>query len=149
MLAAAGIGAILSPPTLGAAAFIIAEYMEVGYLTVLIYALIPTLLYYLGIFLAIEIDARRYGTHAVAIDAPRLGPLLRRFGYHFSSLFVIVALMALGQSPFRAVVYATLLAFALSFLDREHRLTPRRAAARWPRAPWGCCRSRPPAPPPG
>ncbi|MFB9891671.1 TRAP transporter permease [Planobispora takensis] len=128
VLAAAGIGAILSPPTLGAAAFIIAEYMQVSYLTVLAYALIPTLLYYLGIFLAIELDARRYGTHAVAADAPRLGPLLRRFGYHFSSLFVIVVLMALGQSPFRAVVYATLLAAALSFLDREHRLTPRRAA---------------------
>ncbi|GAA5065847.1 TRAP transporter 4TM/12TM fusion protein [Thermocatellispora tengchongensis] len=128
VLAAAGIGAILSPPTLGAAAFIIAEYLRVSYLTVLVYATIPTVLYYLGIFLAIEIDARKYGTHAVEIDAPRLWPLLRRFGYHFSSLFVIVILMALGQSPFRAVVYATLLAFALSFLDREHRLTPRRAA---------------------
>ncbi|MFC4056818.1 TRAP transporter permease [Planomonospora corallina] len=159
VLAAAGIGAILSPPTLGAAAFIIAEYMQVGYLTVLGYALIPTLLYYLGVFLAIEIDARKYGvraaeqagppagtgtdgpepagdgtpgTSARAVpgigEPPRLWPLLRRFGYHFSSLFVIVVLMALGQSPFRAVVYATLLAFALSFLDREHRLTPRRAA---------------------
>ena len=62
------------------------------------------------------------------MDAPRFWPLLRRFGYHFSSLFVIVVLMALGQSPFRAVVYATLLAVALSFLDREHALTPRRAA---------------------
>ncbi|GAA3816655.1 TRAP transporter fused permease subunit [Sphaerisporangium flaviroseum] len=128
VLAAAGIGAILSPPTLGAAAFIIAEYLRVGYLTVLIYATIPTILYYLGIFLAIEIDARKYGTGAVEVDAPRFWPLLRRLGYHFSSLFVIVILMALGQSPFRAVVYATLLAFALSFLDREHRLTPRRAA---------------------
>ncbi|GAA3161321.1 TRAP transporter fused permease subunit [Planomonospora alba] len=131
VLAAAGIGAILSPPTLGAAAFIIAEYMQVSYLTVLGYALVPTLLYYLGVFLAIEIDARRYGVRAAeppGDGAPRLWPLLRRFGYHFSSLFVIVVLMALGQSPFRAVVYATLLAFALSFLDREHRLTPRRAA---------------------
>ncbi|MEU6998375.1 TRAP transporter fused permease subunit [Nonomuraea sp. NPDC046570] len=128
VLAAAGIGAILSPPTLGAAAFIIAEYLRVSYLTVLLYAIIPTFLYYLGIFLAIEMDARRYGTQPVTVDAPRLWPLLKRFGYHFSSLFVIVILMALGQSPFRAVVYATLLAFALSFLDREHRLTPRRAA---------------------
>ena len=59
VLAAAGIGAILSPPTLGAAAFIIAEYLRVSYLTVLIYATIPTILYYLGIFLAIEIDARK------------------------------------------------------------------------------------------
>jgi TRAP transporter 4TM/12TM fusion protein len=153
VLAAAGIGAILSPPTLGAAAFIIAEYMQVGYLTVLVYATVPTLLYYLGVFLAIEMDARRYGVRAAGpqgppagaepggpggeagpgsaadvIGPPRLWPLLRRSGYHFSSLFVIIVLMALGQSPFRAVVYATLLAFALSFLDREHRLTPGRAA---------------------
>ncbi|MBB2911429.1 TRAP transporter 4TM/12TM fusion protein [Streptosporangium becharense] len=128
VLAAAGIGAILSPPTLGAAAFIIAEYMRVSYLTVLLYATIPTVLYYLGVFLAIEIDARKYGTRPVEVDAPRFRPLVGRFGYHFSSLFVIIALMALGQSPFRAVVYATLLAVALSFLDREHALTPRRAA---------------------
>ncbi|GGO26718.1 C4-dicarboxylate ABC transporter permease [Microbispora rosea subsp. aerata] len=127
VLAAAGIGAILSPPTLGAAAFIIAEYLRVSYLTVLVYATIPTILYYLGVFLAIEMDARRYGTRAVPGDVGRAWPLIKRFGYHFSSLFVIVILMALGQSPFRAVVYATLLAFALSFLDRENRLTPRRA----------------------
>jgi TRAP-type uncharacterized transport system fused permease subunit len=57
MLAAAGIGAILSPPTLGAAAFIIAEYLGVPYLTVLIWAIVPTILYYLGILLAVEIDA--------------------------------------------------------------------------------------------
>ena len=62
MLAASGIGAILSPPTLGAAAFIIAEFLQVSYLKVLGYAVIPTILYYLGILLAIEIDARRHGT---------------------------------------------------------------------------------------
>ena len=59
VLAAAGIGAILSPPTLGAAAFIIAELLNVSYLQVLVWATIPTLLYYLGIILAIEMDARR------------------------------------------------------------------------------------------
>ena len=57
VLSAAGIGAILSPPTLGAAAFIIAEFLEISYLQVLLFATIPTLLYYLGIILAIEIDS--------------------------------------------------------------------------------------------
>ncbi len=61
ILAAAGIGAILSPPTMGAAAFIIAEVLEVSYLEVLVYAIVPTLLYYLGILPAIEADARRHG----------------------------------------------------------------------------------------
>ena len=126
VLAAAGIGAILSPPTLGAAAFIIAELLGVSYLQVLIWATIPTLLYYLGIILAIEMDARRYKTHAVEFDVRPVGALLLRFGYHFSSLLAIVVFMAMGFTPFRAVVYATGLAFLLSFLDRESWMTPRR-----------------------
>ncbi|WP_219825301.1 TRAP transporter permease [Nonomuraea typhae] len=128
ILAASGIGAILSPPTLGAAAFIIAEQLQVGYLQVLLYAIIPTLLYYLGIFLAIEIDSRRFGTHAVDVNAPKAGRLLLRFGYHFSSLILIVVLMALDRSAFQSVVIATAVAFALSFLDPEHRMGPKRIA---------------------
>jgi len=126
VLAAAGIGAILSPPTLGAAAFIIAEFLGVSYLKVLLYALIPSLLYYLGIVLAIEFDARRFGTRGVEVETPPLGRLLLRYGYHFSSLFLIVALMAVGFTPFRAVFYATIGAFLLSFLSREHAMGPRR-----------------------
>ena len=76
VLAAAGIGAILSPPTLGAAAFIIAELLRESYLVVLVLATVPTLLYYLGIILAVELDARRFRTHPVAIEAPPLRGLL-------------------------------------------------------------------------
>ena len=126
LLAASGIGAILSPPTLGAAAFIIAEFLGVSYLVVLLYALIPSLLYYLGIILAIEFDARRFRTQGVEVETPPLGYLLWRYGYHFSSLFLIVILMAMGLTPFRAVFYATIVAFLLSFLSREHRMGPRR-----------------------
>jgi TRAP transporter 4TM/12TM fusion protein len=126
MLAAAGVGAILSPPTLGAAAFIVAEYLEVSYLTVLGWAVVPTLLYYLGILLAVEIDARRFQVRPVEVAAGSPWRLLARFGYHFSSLVVIVVLLAVGVSAIRAVVYATALAVLLSFLDRRHRLTPRR-----------------------
>ncbi|GAA1634664.1 TRAP transporter fused permease subunit [Actinoplanes couchii] len=129
MLAAAGVGAILSPPTLGAAAFIVAEYLNVSYLTVLGWAMIPTVLYYLGILLAVEIDVRRFGVRAVDAPEASAGRLLLRFGYHFSSLIVIVVLLALGQSATRAVVYATILAAALSFLDRSAWLTPQRVFA--------------------
>jgi TRAP transporter 4TM/12TM fusion protein len=126
MLAAAGVGAILSPPTLGAAAFIIAEYLDVSYLKVLLWATVPTLLYYLGILLAVEIDARRFGVRQVAIETRSPWKLLARFGYHFSSLIVIVVFLAFGLSATRAVVYATLLTAVLSYLDRRHWLTPRR-----------------------
>jgi TRAP-type uncharacterized transport system fused permease subunit len=52
--------------------------------------------------------------------------LLARYGYHLSSLVVIVLFLALGLSATRAVIYATIVAVALSFLDRRHRITPRR-----------------------
>lgn len=129
VIAAAGVGAILSPPTLGAAAFIVAEYTEVSYLTVLGWAMIPTILYYLGILLAVEIDARRFGVRPVEVAAASPWRLLGRFGYHFSSLVAIVLLLAVGVTATRAVVYATILAFALSFLDSRNRLTPRRLYA--------------------
>ena len=129
MLAAAGVGAILSPPTLGAAAFIIAEYLDVSYLSVLGWATIPTILYYLGILLAVEIDARRFGARPVEVAAGSPWRLLARFGYHFSSLLVIVLFLALGMSATRSVVYATALAFLASFLDSRHRLTAKRLAA--------------------
>ncbi|HET8648278.1 MAG TPA: TRAP transporter large permease subunit, partial [Vicinamibacteria bacterium] len=126
VLSAAGIGALLSPPTLGAAAFLIAEFLNISYLQVLVMASIPTVLYYLSVFLMIEADSRRLGTHAVAVDAPSLWTVTRRYGYHFTSLFAIAGLMALGMTAFRAVFWATLLAVALSFVRRETALTPRK-----------------------
>lgn len=117
MIAASGIGAILSPPTLGAAAFIIAEYLKVSYLEVLGWAVVPTLLYYLGIFLAVEIDARRFGAKRVDLNIGSPLSLLMRSGYHFISLGVIILFLAMDVPPFRAVVYATLVAAVFGLLE--------------------------------
>lgn len=117
MLAASGIGAILSPPTLGAAAFIIAEYLSVSYVSVLLWAIVPTLLYYLGIFLAVEIDARRFGAQRVDLAIGNAWRLLLRSGYHFISLGVIVFFLAIDIPPFRAVVYATGVAAMFGLLE--------------------------------
>jgi TRAP transporter 4TM/12TM fusion protein len=126
ILSAGGIGAILSPPTLGAAAFLIAEFLQISYLHVLVMATIPTVLYYLSIFLMIEADSRRLGTRAVATAHVSVWSLTRKFGYHFTSLVAIAALMALGFTAFRAVFWATVLAVALSYVRRETALGPRR-----------------------
>jgi len=129
ILSAAGIGALLSPPTLGAAAFLIAEFLRITYLQVLVMATLPTLLYYLSIFLMIEADSRRLGTRPAAAGTPSLGVLTKRYWYHFTSLVAIAVLMFSGMSAFRAVFWATVLAFALSFVRRESALTPRRLLA--------------------
>lgn len=128
VLAAAGIGAILSPPTLGAAAFLIAEYLKIPYLQVLVMATVPTLLYYLSAFLMVEADSGRLGTAPVTEAVPSLWALTRAQGYHFLSLVSVAGLMVAGLSPFRAVFWAILLAVALSFLRRETALRPRRLA---------------------
>ena len=126
ILSAAGIGALLSPPTLGAAAFLIAEFLRISYLQVLVMAAIPTLLYYWSIFLMIEADSRRAGARAAPVQTPGLWTVTRHGWYHFTSLAAIAVLMLVGLSAFRAVFWATVLAIALSFVRRETALTPRR-----------------------
>ncbi len=126
ILSAAGIGALLSPPTLGAAAFLIAEFLRISYLQVLVMATIPTVLYYLSIFLTIEADSRRLGTRAADAAVENFGELTRHYWYHFTSLAAIAVLMVAGFSAFRAVFWATVLAFALSFIRKESALVPRR-----------------------
>src|SRR5690606_224122 len=65
LLAAAGLGAIISPPVLGAAAFLIAEFLKISYLDVIWMAVIPTLLYYTSLFFMVELDSRRFGARDV------------------------------------------------------------------------------------
>jgi TRAP transporter 4TM/12TM fusion protein len=127
LLAAGGLGAILSPPVLGAAAFLIAEFLKISYLDVIRMAIVPTVLYYLSLFIMVELDARRLGMHSVAFDAPGpLWQLTRRYGFHFLSLAAIVVFMVLGFSPMMAVLWATVLAFASSFIVPECALKPRK-----------------------
>jgi len=126
ILAAAGIGAILAPPVMGAAAFLIAEYLKISYLQVIAMAAVPAVMYYVSIFLMIEADSRRLALRPVNVDMPTFGAAMKRGWHHFASLLAIVLMMARGFTAFRAVFWATLLAIGLSFLHRDTALWPRR-----------------------
>ncbi|MBL8670493.1 MAG: TRAP transporter fused permease subunit [Alphaproteobacteria bacterium] len=129
LLAAGGLGAIISPPVLGAAAFLIAEFLKISYLDVIRMAVIPTCLYYFCLLAMVELDAGKYGiADAGAADdgASSLWALTRRYGYHFSSLASIVVLMLAGFSPVLSVFWATVLAVAVSFFRRDTALVPRK-----------------------
>ena len=117
ILSASGIGAILAPPTMGAAAFLIAEFLQITYLQVIAMAIVPAVLYYLSIVLMIEADARRLGTKAVDVHLPSVWTLTRQSGYQFVPLIAIVVFLVSGMTPFRAVFLATMLAFVLSFMQ--------------------------------
>jgi TRAP transporter 4TM/12TM fusion protein len=125
LLSAGGIGAILSPPVLGAAAFLIAEFLKISYLDVIIMACIPTCLYYWSIFLMVELDAKKFGVKQIAFDQTySLGRLTTLYGFHFISLVAIVAIMILGFTPIYAVFWATVITFALSFIRKDAGLYP-------------------------
>ena len=128
ILAASGIGAILAPPAMGAAAFLIAEYLKITYLQVIAMAAVPALLYYLSVFLMVEADSQRLTLREIDAEIPTLAAVTRRGWHHFGSLLAIVLLMARGLTAFRAVFWATVAAIAASFLQRETALWPARLA---------------------
>ncbi len=120
LLAAGGLGAILSPPVLGAAAFLIAEFLKISYLDVIKMAAIPTCLYYLSLLLMVEIDARKYGMKMVDVKgAQSVWQLTKTRGFHFTSLIAIVVFMLIGFSPIGSVFWATVVAFFASFIHRD------------------------------
>jgi len=130
LLSAGGIGAILSPPVLGAAAFLIAEFLKISYLDVIIMATIPTILYYWAIFLMVEFDAKKFGAKVIAFDRTySLWQLTYLYGFHFTSLIAIVAIMVLGFTPIMAVFWSTVIAFAVSFIRWDTALVPRKLIA--------------------
>jgi TRAP transporter 4TM/12TM fusion protein len=123
LLAAGGLGAILSPPVLGAAAFLIAEFLKISYLDVIWMATIPTLLYYLSLLFMVELDAKRFGARVVAYDTSMtLWQMTKRYGFHFTSLIAVIVFMVWGYSPMLSVFYSTALCFALSFLRPDTAL---------------------------
>ncbi|HQY47265.1 MAG TPA: TRAP transporter fused permease subunit [Usitatibacteraceae bacterium] len=127
LLAAGGLGAILSPPVLGAAAFLIAEFLKISYLEVIKMAVIPTILYYFCLFFMVELDARKYGMSQATFEMVETAwTLAKRYWYHFLSLASIVVFMMWGFSPTLSVFWATVTAFAVSFFHRETALYPRR-----------------------
>ena len=127
LLAAGGLGAIISPPVLGAAAFLIAEFLKISYLQVIWMAAIPTCLYYASLLFMVELDQRRIGVAGGdAVQGERAGPLLRRYGFHLTSLVSIVAFLLIGYSATLSVVYASAVAAVLSWIRPETAMTVRR-----------------------
>lgn len=127
LLSAGGIGAILSPPVLGAAAFLIAEFLKISYLDVIVMACIPTCLYYWSIFLMVELDAKKFGVKEIPFDKTySLGQLTTLYGFHFISLIAIVVIMVIGYTPIMAVFWATVTTFALSFIRKDTALFPKK-----------------------
>jgi TRAP transporter 4TM/12TM fusion protein len=125
LLAAGGLGAIISPPVLGAAAFLIAEFLKISYLEVIVMASIPTILYYFSILVMVELDAAKYGGGGeLLVEKGTLWKITKGYWFHFGSLISIIVLMLMGFSPVLSVFWATMLAIAVSYFRSDTALVP-------------------------
>jgi len=97
--AVASTGGQLMPPIMGAAAFVMAEFLGVSYLTVAGFALLPAILYYVAVFMAVHFEAKRIGLKGLPkADLPRLKQVLLERGHLFLPLIVIVVVLLAGRS---------------------------------------------------
>lgn len=122
--AVASTGGQIMPPIMGAAAFVMAEYLAVSYLTVAKLALLPAILFYVAVYVAVHLEARRTGMRGLPKpDLPRMGAVLKERGHQFIPLVVIVVVLFAGYSaPYAALcgIFSVLPTAALRKTTRHY-----------------------------
>ncbi len=122
--AAASTGGQLMPPVMGAAAFLMAEFVGVPYIDVVKAAVIPALLYYTGVWLGVHYEAKKFGLKGTPRDQlPKFSVLLKEKGHLAIPLIVIVYLLVSGYTPMRAALYAIALTIICACLRKSTRVS--------------------------
>jgi TRAP transporter 4TM/12TM fusion protein len=120
--ATASTGGQIMPPVMGAAAFVMAEFLAVPYGQVVIWALIPAILYYVACFAAVHFEAKRRGLLGLPrSELPRLGTVLRERGHLFIPVMTILVVMYSGFSAPLAALAGTLMCFPVAALRKSTR----------------------------
>lgn len=126
--AVASTGGMIMPPMMGAAAFILAEYVGVSYGEVCWAAIIPAVLYYLGLFLCVDKEAAANGlVGQKKEDLPKPLVILKQKGYLLLPLVILIYCLVCSFSPQKTVFWTILILIAISYLRKESRITPRKA----------------------
>jgi len=121
--ATASTGGQIMPPVMGAAAFVMAEFTGISYVDICKHALVPALLYYLALFMAIHFEASRSGLLGLPKEErPSLSSVMKEKGHLFIPIGVIVYFMIAGFTPMLACLYAIASVLPSSFLRKESRM---------------------------
>jgi len=122
--ATASTGGQITPPILGAAAFIMVEYLEIPLRDILAAALFPALLHYFGIFIMVHLEAKKLGLRGLrAEELPKVGLVLKDHWLSIIPLVILVYLILSGKTPDYAAVYGIIACVVVGFLNPNHRLT--------------------------
>jgi TRAP transporter 4TM/12TM fusion protein len=119
-------GGQITPPILGAAAFIMVEYLEVPLRDILAAALFPALLHYFGIFIMVHLEAKKLGLRGLSADElPKAGLVLKQHWLAVIPLIVLVYFILAGRTPDFAAVYGIIACIVVGFLNPVNRLSPK------------------------
>jgi TRAP transporter 4TM/12TM fusion protein len=120
--ATASTGGQIMPPVMGAAAFVMAEFLAVSYFQVTIWAVIPAILYYVAVFFAVHFEAKRYGLLGLPkAELPRLGKVMRERGHLFVPIVVVFVGLTAGYSAPLCALAATLTCLPVALLRKTTR----------------------------
>ena len=118
----ASTGGQIMPPIMGAAAFVMAEFLAVSYFQVTLWALIPAVLYYLALFFAVHFEAKRVGLVGLPrSEIPRLGQVMRERGHLFIPVLVILSGLIAGYSAPLCALAGTLSCIPVALLRKSTR----------------------------
>ncbi|MBP5162838.1 MAG: TRAP transporter permease [Spirochaetales bacterium] len=122
--ATASTGGQFCPPVMGAAGFIMAEFLDVRYSVVIAAALVPAFLYYLGLMMSVHFEAKKLGLSGVGEeDIPSVKEVLRDGWHLMIPLVVLIAVMIIGKSPLYAATVAIPVTVASSWIRKDTRMT--------------------------
>ena len=122
--AAASTGGQIMPPIMGAAAFLMAEYMNLPYAQVAVKAILPAVLYFTGIFIAVHLEAKKLGLHGIPKEQMTPWSVLAKKCYLIIPLVLLVWLVSTGTYTMqKSATYAILAAVVVGFLNKDERLT--------------------------
>lgn len=122
--AASSTGGQIMPPIMGAAAFIMAEMTDFEYSEIIVRAILPAFLYFLGIFLGVHFKAKKLGLKGLPREElPKWGKLLPKI-YLLVPLVLLVYMIIAGETMAKSAIYATLAAIAVSLINKDDRMTP-------------------------
>ena len=125
--AAASTGGQIMPPIMGAAAFLMADYVQLPYGEIVVKAILPAVLYFAGIFISVHLEAKKLGLRGLTKEElPKLKPLLKKV-YLLAPLVLLIYLVGTSQRSIQyAAAIAIVVAIAVSMFDKNTRITPMR-----------------------
>lgn len=123
--AAASTGGQIMPPIMGAAAFLMADFVGVPYSDIIIRAILPAILYFTGIFIAVHLEAKKLGLSGIPKEQlPKAGRLLRKIYLLLPLVMLVVWVSGNFMTMQKAASYAIVLSIVVSLFDKENRITP-------------------------